>query len=412
MRCSSASDRHACRPSSNERGSALALTLVTTFVMLGLSGTYMFMSTFHQVAQVRDVHGSRARLAAEEGLHRAIKELRLDADLDGNGVGNVTVALADGRLIDVTATDLGGGLFELRSRGRYKGQIRAVSGLTERVAGASLSAAARAAITANSEITTSGNISVDGRDWNWDGTVLAGPGVFGISTTQAYSQQGSSATGGNGVAPSSPANPTTIEPFAIWANGIDEDGDTQIDEEAFDGQDNDGDGQIDEDIDSFPTSPDVMFGVPGGTLQAFCQAQGTYFATQTDYENYRLANGGNLPGGRVYYLGFDSWLPANLSETMNESPSILIHHNATGDAVMKNVHFQFKGLIIGDKVTHINGSFYLVGAFMSFANQAIGNNFGNGAAVIRYSSEALGGLPSLQSTNAVRMLSYHRITNY
>lgn len=268
----------------------------------------------------------------------------------------------------------------------------------------------RAAIAAEGAVSTTGNITVDGRNWNANGTSLVGPGVFGISSRNNITNGGSSTAGGNGFAPSNPANPLALEKYATWRDLIDNDGDGSIDEEPFDGIDNDHDGIIDEDTQGYPTTPDVMFKLNAGSLKQIAQNNGTYFASQTEYENYRAAHGGSLPGGEILYLDFDLWQPANLSQTMNATPSIIIQHNAAGSALMKNVHYQFKGLILGDFVQHINGDFMLVGAFMSFGNKAIGNAFGNGNALIRFSSQVLGQLPSGSLGQNVRIVAFQRAT--
>jgi hypothetical protein len=136
---------------------------------------------------------------------------------------------------------------------------------------------------------------------------------------------------------------------------------------------------------------------------------GTYFASQTELNDYIAANGGNIPGGVVLFLDFQKWQPAELGELMNDPPSVIIHHTDAGDAVMKNVHGSFKGLIFADFVEHLNGDFTLLGALMSFADEAYGNTFGNGSANILYSSEVLMNLPSAgPPERRARVLSWSR----
>jgi len=96
---------------------------------------------------------------------------------------------------------------------------------------------------------------------------------------------------------------------------------------------------------------------------------------------------------------------------MNDPPSVIVHHTAAGDAVMKNVHGQFRGLVFTDFVEHINGDFAMVGALMSFADDTYGNTFGNGNADIRYSSEVLLKLPSPGiGVKRARILSWSHAT--
>jgi hypothetical protein len=269
----------------------------------------------------------------------------------------------------------------------------------------------RAAITARGPVLTTGSISIDGRNWNQSGTSLNGPGVFGISTTQSFSRSGASTVGGNGVAPAKADGPDIVEQNASWADGVDDDGDGFIDEEAFDGIDNDGDGLIDEDVNSYPNNPDVAFGLPIGSLKQMAMAAGTYFSSQAAIDAYIAANGGNFPGGQIIYAEFASWLPVNMGSQLNADPTIVIHHIPSGMAVAKNLHGALKGMFITDFVEHINGDFLLVGALMSFAPDAMGNAYGNGNALIKYSSEVLGMLPNSTLDVQVRIHSQNFAPN-
>ena len=64
---------------------------------------------------------------------------------------------------------------------------------------------------------------------------------------------------------------------------------------------------------------------------------------------------------------------------------------------------------VADFVTHLNGTFTLIGALMSLADDSLGNTFGNGNAQVRYSSSVLLNLPA--SGNGIkdaRILSWSR----
>ena len=80
----------------------------------------------------------------------------------------------------------------------------------------------------------------------------------------------------------------------------------------------------------------------------------------------------------------------------------------SGTAQMKNVHGSFRGLILADFVTHLNGDFVLLGALMSFGDDAIGNAFGNGNAIVRLCTTALNDLPSVGGGTKVKILSWSR----
>ncbi|HLG42063.1 MAG TPA: hypothetical protein VI643_01770, partial [Planctomycetota bacterium] len=165
------------------------------------------------------------------------------------------------------------------------------------------------------------------------------------------------------------------------------------------------------DTSDFPAGPDVFLKIPGGTLQSVAQSMGTYFTSQAQLDAYRTANGGNLPGGKVYYLDFSVCQPMDFGATMNSAPSILVHHTSAGNAKMKNVHGQFKGLLMVDGMEHINADTTILGAIVSFTPFTVGNAYGNGGATIRFSSAVLGGLPPMMlSGGAWPIISWREIS--
>ncbi|HYC79259.1 MAG TPA: hypothetical protein VEI02_16700 [Planctomycetota bacterium] len=390
------------------RGSALATALLSLIVLFGLSSSYLVLSYGgFQSAEV-ELATARARLAAEEGVHRSIAELRADVDADKDGLGSLQFVGDDGRSVRVTATDLGGGLYGLRSTGALPRARAALEVVVERSDPDGLPFPPRAAITANGPVSITGNITIDGRDWNEFGTAIVGPGAYGVSTTKTLSNSGNAKVGGYGVAPAKPPPAATKEVNATWKDGIDQDLDGVVDEEVFDGKDNDGDGNVDEDTMGYPSTPDVMFGLGVDSLKNYAKAQGTYFKTELEWTLYMTLNGGKLPGGKVYYCDFNTWMAPNFNSALNAAPSVLVHHNSTGTAQMKNVHGTFKGLMLLDFVQHLNGDFLLVGALMSFGDSQYGNAFGNGAAQVKLSSEVLSNLPSIGGTHVVRVRSWRR----
>lgn len=393
---------------SKESGIALVSAVFVTFSLVAVCGMYLGVSYTEYESGLRETATVRARCAAEEALHLSVAELKGSLDSGGDGLGTLSTVGADGRRLSAVVTSLGGDLYRVHAEGAVTRASLAYDALVQVIPAPAVPVNARAAVTAEGSVSTLGNIRIDGRDWNEAGTSIVGPGVFGISSMSTIVSSGSSTIGGNGFAPSILPNPLAIQPLALWRDLVDNDGDGRLDEEQWNGVDDDGDGEIDEDTNDYPENPDLMLNLPTGSLKAVAQAQGTYFATQAAYEAFRTANGGNLPGGKVYYLEFNQWQPANLSSTMNATPSILVHHNSAGNAQMKNVHHAFKGLVMADLVQHINGDFLLVGAFMSFSNKAYGNTYGNGNATIKYSSAVLGSLPSANPARQARLLSIQR----
>ncbi len=393
-------------PRSDERGTALVSAILITVIMFGLASAFHTASVGGIEVSARELETSEARLAAEEGLHRAMAEIKSGVDAGGDGLGTISMTGTDGRTITVTSSDLGGNLYRLHSVAVLLRARAGADALVERTPTGTYTFPARAAITSNGPVTVTGSIVVDGRDWNSSGTAILSPGTFGISSVMSILNQGNAKVGGKGIAPAKPPPATTVEPNANWSDSANNDGDGLVDEEAFDGIDNDHDGKTDEDTNSYPTTPDVMLHLAPGTLRAAAQAAGTYFSTQAQFDTWLAANGGVMPSSKIIYADFPTWLPVNLGSTLNASPSVIVHHSATGDALMKNVHGAFKGVLLCDYMEHLNGDFALVGAIMSFGNQAIGNAYGNGNATIKYSSSVLGGLPAAGTASTVRIMSW------
>ncbi len=81
-------------------------------------------------------------------------------------------------------------------------------------------------------------------------------------------------------------------------------------------------------------------------------------------------------------------------QASDADPSIMVMHNAAGHAEMKDLHGTFRGLLMADYITHVNGDAIILGGIKSFADSAIGNAYGNGNAHVRYSSAILTRLPT------------------
>lgn len=199
----------------------------------------------------------------------------------------------------------------------------------------------RAAISAGVGVTLNGNFTVDGRDHNADGTLNGNPGTYGISSVGSINQGGAATIGGNGIAPQDPADPLTIEENAT--------------QNVF-------------------TTPEEALGLPAGTL-----------------DSYKTSTPPQTPFNGIVYLTED-WIAPNLGNENNPSTGILIVHNSTNSAVLKNVHGYFKGLIIVDNLTHINGNAEITGG--AIIQNASGNSIGNGNAEVKYSSDVLSNLPT------------------
>jgi hypothetical protein len=260
-------------------------------------------------------------------------------------------------------------------------------------------------ITANSTVTTLGNLVVDGRDHDLDGNLIAGQGTMSVSTTQAFDQGGSSTAGGTagGVdyEPEKPADPLIVEENATY---------------------------------EFPGSPDAVFGYEEGTLKALAQSEedGSQYVTDPSELTFPLSGityvelgasgddddddgggggggdddgegggdddgegggddddddgegGGDDDGGGGDDDGSAIWQ----SMDFGISSGVLVVHNAAGNAAIKNLNSgTFKGLIIADDIEKIHMT--IIGAVVSLTTSPSGNCIGNGSGQILYSTEAL-----------------------
>ena len=213
-----------------------------------------------------------------------------------------------------------------------------------------------AAITANNDILTLGNLTVDGRDHNIDGSVVPGEGTYAIWTTKTYSQSGASKVGGTHLSidhvPSKNPDPNIIASNQSWPGGFP------------------------------PNSPeDVIKDLPFNiTLEEYAKSGdwGSQYVNDPGLLTYPLKGVTyvELPSG-------DSWINANI-----DGSGILIVHNEQVDAIIKNTSNNFIGLLIADDIIHLHST--IIGAVISLTqNPSGGNTIGNSNGFILYSKEAL-----------------------
>jgi len=207
-------------------------------------------------------------------------------------------------------------------------------------------------ITANSTVTTLGNLIIDGRDHDLNGNLISAQGTMGISTTATYSRGGNSKAGGTAggtdYAPSKPANPAIVEENATYAS-------TSI--------------------------PDDVFGYAAGTLKAMAQSgvNGGQYATNPSNLTFPLSG--------VTYVELANGATWN-SIDLGNSSGVLVVHNSWGNAGLKNLNAgTFKGLIIADDIEKIHTT--IIGAVISLTANPSGNCIGNGSGEVLYSSAAL-----------------------
>lgn len=214
----------------------------------------------------------------------------------------------------------------------------------------------KAAITTNNNVLVLGNITVDGRDHSKAGVLKPHMGTYGVWTTETFSNSGAATIGGTSPAsvdhvPSKTPDPSIIAEHQSWPLGHP------------------------------PSTPEEALAVPPGfSFKAYAQSglNGSQYVTDPLALTYPLRGITyvEIPPG-----GF--WNYANI-----QGDGVLIIHNDSVNAIIKNTINNFTGLIIGDDVIHLHSN--IIGAVISLTRYpSVGNTIGNSSGYILYSKEAL-----------------------
>ncbi len=238
----------------------------------------------------------------------------------------------------------------------------------------------RALLTLKSDADINGNIVLDGRNHDINGNLVPATGVPAVWTTKNNVVIGSSAArlggtrNGTDYVPTNPPNGNVVVKNQVFPGG-------------------------------YPTTPDAVFGgadssFPEGTLKAIAQSgfAGSQYVTDPKDLKFPLAG--------VTYVEPPSYSPKNeWSSSAIPGSGILIMHNTAGNASLKNSDANFKGLIIGDDISHLHGD--VLGGIIAFKDSLGGNVVGNGSGNILYSGEAvLAALKFLESENKPNVLAW------
>lgn len=262
-------------------------------------------------------------------------ELIYDNEMLGNGTYNV-------RCITAASTDT----LTVRARGEENGyalEIEVVALKQRDVPISAMSAKLPGALTARSDIVLNGTISVDGREYDSLNGLL-GPGTYGVHTCATLTVQSASAgVGGNGLAPVSKKHIDEVRTIVCRENAP---------------------------VPPELNSPEDFLGLPPGSLDA-------YKVTAAEF---------TVPFQGLVYVT-ESVGPVHFGE----SRGILIVHNETGTASLSTNGGTFKGLIICDYISKINGTVNVTGAIVSISSTEE-SNFGNGTAYVYYSKQVLDNL--------------------
>ena len=224
----------------------------------------------------------------------------------------------------------------------------------------------RGSVSTNSNITTLGDLVVDGRDHSSTGILISGQGTQGVWTTGGLQQKGSSTIGGtdgsgDDFSPTKPGSDSVISTLQTYPGG-------------------------------YPGSPDSLMGGPAngypeGTLKAIAQAGlgGSQYVT----------NPGNLtyPLKGVTYVELPNGSPWNSANITGSG--ILVVHNPTLTAGIYNINTGvFTGIVMADDIVRIHNT--IIGAVIGISpNPPSGNCIGNGTGSILFSREAINAATNL-----------------
>ncbi|MCH8292457.1 hypothetical protein IH992_15300, partial [Candidatus Poribacteria bacterium] len=130
-------------------------------------------------------------------------------------------------------------------------------------------------------------------------------------------------------------------------------------------------------------TPDQLVGYSEGYLKIIAKVDksgGSQYCTDPADLTFPLSG--------VTYVDLPSGVPWNAIDFGNSS-GILVVHNATTDAVIKNLNTgTFSGLIIADDMIHVHTT--ILGAVVTLTSApSAGNSIGNGSGDVLYSSEAI-----------------------
>jgi hypothetical protein len=329
----------------NETGSALLVVLIIGFLVASTS-MLTLLSTKNSTSRI----SSRRKVVsvfniAEAGKEHALAQIRTGSLTPVTGTcleifmdelfedGNYSVTYDANANVDTVW------LFSLGSLGEKTAQVNIVCALNPVTS--QINPSIQAAVTTRGPTTVSGNITVDGNDWNAAGTAVVGTGVYGVKSSGIVSVDGSCQVGGRGTPPTT----------APTLNEIDHQcGSTEV-----------------------PSTPEEALGLPPGALDPY----------KTDVVP-------TFPFSGIYYYTGTTIIQPHFSG----SSGILIVHNDTYTGSLKNLKETFTGIIIADKIDHVNGGAKIVGALITLSPTVDGNALGIGDSDILYSSEVINGLVS------------------
>jgi Tfp pilus assembly protein PilX len=248
----------------------------------------------------------------------------------------------------------------LRSRGIAGNQSVTIQVVCSRYSVFSkMTFAPTAAISARTDVKTTGNIIIDGRDWDSTGARTIGNGVYGVSTCRTFeNDQGTSSVGGNGNEPPQKGEAE---------NSVEQHADSM----------------------NFPRTPEEVLGLSQGSL-----------------DPYIVNSLPSMPFHGIVYLNTSGSVSFDKYDLSGSSGILIVHdssnHSGTGTATMDGVHGNFKGIIISDRINQLNSNGEIYGAIIALSQLTFKDIFGNGNPKVRYSSQVLQNLLNYVDQNSLK----------
>jgi len=368
------------RPARDEGGIVLFTTLTFIIVLSILAAAILSLASNEGAVAVIFRNRIQAFYLAEAGAEFARRALSLNQDLDANSVADQTQVFTNNQVVNWNSSSQLSSLIPsatgrvtvarhtgdptlavITSTAALPRAAKTIEIIVRKVS--SLPPGVRGAATANGPVGTNGSITIDGRDHDINGSLIAQNGTSGVFTASTYSQGGSSKvggtdTGGTDHAPAKPGDPSVIQTNASW------------------------DDPSTPEVETMPTTPDQVMGYPEGTLKTMAQSgvNGSQYVTDPAALHFPLSGVTyvELPPGA-------QWIAIDFGD----SSGILVVHNSSGNAVIKNLNAgTFKGLLIADDIVHIHTT--IIGAVVSLTTgPSSGNVIGNGSGQVLFSRKAL-----------------------
>jgi len=265
----------------------------------------------------------------------------------------------------------GDSLVKVKVAAEYNDVTKTIIAYTQKPTDGWVPPVIRGAWTANSNLNnTISDMFIDGRDHDLDLNLIPTTGVYGVSTSTAFTNIEDAAIGGTNnyvdYPMTFPEVPEVIEENYNWDGG-------------------------------FPESPDEILGYPEGTLKAAALSgeYGSQYRINPPMEG-KYIDGLTYPLSGVTYIEITNGKEYEIEIQQNDNSGILVFHNDDRTSRVKGIKFdkdnsdgQFTGLLVGDYTFHhhidILGSVLLLSPNLEEDKNCKGNK----DHWVYYSSEAI-----------------------